>query len=172
MYTGEWGDEGKLAISASMKRLIRAGQEMTLLKTEELAENEASRHFVDKLDVEISTWPSLFDNKITCTIDLKDYRLKEEYIAGSEDVRKALEQIEGENYLSLVDYWCVDWDSREGEFNPVTFLFRDKKGLPYTLEKEMDEDSFDGRTITIKVVDIFGNSSMIVSCGKLISDKK
>lgn len=165
-------DEGKLAISASMKRLIRAGQEMTLLKTEELAEKEASRHFVDKLDVEISTWPSLFDNKITCTIDLKDYRLKEEYIVGSEDVRKALEQIEGENYLSLVDYWCVDWDSREGAFNPDTFRFRDKKGLPYTLEKEMDEDSFNGRTITIKVVDIFGNSSMIVSCGKLISDKK
>ena len=164
-------DEGRLAIAASTKRLVKAGQEMTVVKSPEIAVAEDSAKFVENLHVEITTWPSLFDNKITCTIELKDYKLKGEYVAGNEDVAKAVEQLGDDSGLSLVDYWCVDYDSKE-DFRPETLMFRDKKGLVYTLEKELEADTFTDRMIAVKAVDIFGNSSVIRYSGKLISEQK
>ena len=165
-------DEGNLAISASMKRLVKAGQQMELHRSEYVVKKEAEYSAAESINVETSIWPSLFDNKITCTTELKAYKLKEEYIVGNEDVSKAVSHITDDSYLSLVDYWCIDYNWNGGVMKPDTFIFRDKKGLNCTAERELEADSFADRTIAVKVVDIFGNSSATLYLGKLIYESK
>jgi len=165
-------DEGKLAVSASMKRLIRAGQEMKILRSEAAEEEYQKQHLVESLCVEAYTWPSLFENKTSCTIELKDYKLKEENVVKNGDVQETITRTTDENPLALVDYWCIDFDCRDMKFRPDTFFFRDKKGLCLTAEKELETDTLPDRTIMVKVVDIFGNVSTSIHYGKLISQQK
>ncbi|MBQ6899795.1 MAG: site-specific DNA-methyltransferase [Firmicutes bacterium] len=165
-------DEGKLAVSASMKRLIRAGQEMKILRSEAAEEEYQKQHLVESLCVEAYTWPSLFENKTSCTIELKDYKIKEENVVKNDDVQETITRTTDENPLALVDYWCIDFDCRDMKFRPDTFFFRDKKGLCLTAEKELETDTLPDRTIMVKVVDIFGNVSTSIHYGKLISQQK
>ena len=165
-------DEGKLAVSASMKRLIRAGQEMKILRSEAAEEEYQKQHLVESLCVEAYTWPSLFENKTSCTIELKDYKIKEENVVKNDDVQETITRTTDENPLALVDYWCIDFDCRDMKFRPDTFFFRDKKGLCLTAEKELETDTLSDRTIMVKVVDIFGNVSTSIHYGKLISQQK
>jgi len=165
-------DEGKLAVSASMKRLIRAGQEMKILRSEAAEEEYQKQHLVESLCVEAYTWPSLFENKTSCTIELKDYKIKEENVVKNDDVHETITRTTDENPLALVDYWCIDFDCRDMKFRPDTFFFRDKKGLCLTAEKELETDTLPDRTIMVKVVDIFGNVSTSIHYGKLISQQK
>ncbi|MBQ4650453.1 MAG: site-specific DNA-methyltransferase [Firmicutes bacterium] len=165
-------DEGKLAVSASMKRLIKAGQEMQILRSEDAQAEALKQPVVESFLVEASTWPSLFENKTSCTIELKEYKLKEEDVVSSDEVQETIARTTDENPLALVDYWCIDFDCHDMKFRPDTFFFRDKKGLQAVCEKELETDTLPGRTIMVKVVDIFGNVSTSVHEGKLLLTEK
>lgn len=165
-------DEGKLAVSASMKRLIRAGQEMQILRSETAQAESLRQPAVESLCVEASTWPSLFEKKTRCTIELKDYKLKEQNMPGSCEMQETIAQAADGNPLALVDYWCIDFDCRDMKFRPDTFFFRDKKGLCLAAEKELETDTLTERVIMVKVVDIFGNVSTLIHEGKLLLHQK
>ena len=153
-------DDGPLAVAAAMKRLSRQGENMQVIRREgfygQAAELEADAYYS----------PTLFNDKINFTIELKSYKLKE-----PETIVRAAE----ENPLAPIDFWSVDLDYDGKVFRPEpgASFYRDKKGLRTEMTLEIPAKGAARRRIAVRTVDILGNISyVIIDGGKIFEQSR
>lgn len=155
-------DNGMLAVAAAMKRLSRQGQNMKILCRTPADESR----IVIRADTYCT--PTLFNDKIILTVELKEYELREAEKVHQDEPHKTVAKAAQENPLALVDFWSVDtdWDGRV--FRPDASFYRDRKGLCTRAELEVEADGgrfAENRKIAVRTVDVLGNIGFDVMDG-------
>ena len=154
-------DDGPLAVAAAMKRLSKKGQSMKVIREVSGTAAVAPRDY-GRLEVSAFCTPTLFKEKISFTIELKEYYLETTH----PDVLRASEG----DCLAPVDFWSVDTDFDGVVFRPDSgaACYRDKKGLCTQMNLEIPAESAVNRKIAVRAVDILGNISYaIIDGGKI-----
>ena len=154
-------DDGPLAVAAAMKRLSKKGQSMKVIREVSGTAAVAPRDY-GRLEVSAFCTPTLFKEKISFTIELKEYYLETTH----PDVLRASEG----DCLAPVDFWSVDTDFDGVVFRPDSgaACYRDKKGLCAQMNLEIPAESAVNRKIAVRAVDILGNISYaIIDGGKI-----
>ena len=159
-------DDGPLAVAAAMKRLSRQGQSMKVIREVSGTAAVAPRDY-GRLEVSAFCTPTLFKEKISFTIELKEYYLETTH----PDVLRASEG----DCLAPVDFWSVDTDFDGVVFRPDSgaACYRDKKGLCTQMNLEIPAESAVNRKIAVRAVDILGNISYaIIDGGKIFEQDR
>ena len=154
-------DDGPLAVAAAMKRLSKKGQSMKVIREVSGTAAVAPRDY-GRLEVSAFCTPTLFKEKISFTIEIKEYYLETTH----PDVLRASEG----DCLAPVDFWSVDTDFDGVVFRPDSgaACYRDKKGLCTQMNLEIPAESAVNRKIAVRAVDILGNISYaIIDGGKI-----
>ena len=154
-------DDGPLAVAAAMKRLSKKGQSMKVIREVSGTAAVAPRDY-GRLEVSAFCTPTLFKEKISFTIELKEYYLETTH----PDVLRASEG----DCLAPVDFWSVDTDFDGVVFRPDSgaACYRDKKGLCTQMNLEIPAESAVNHKIAVRAVDILGNISYaIIDGGKI-----
>ncbi len=135
-------DNGTLAVAAAMKRLGKQGEEMKILRCDSVQP--------DELKVLAYYTPTLFNDRIKITVELKEQNIK-----------------------APVDLWGVDTDYDGEVFRSEreATAYRDKKGLCTEISIEIPCDRASKRRIAVRAVDILGNISYAVIDGGKIFEQ-
>lgn len=105
------------------------------------------------------------DGKIEVSISLERYVLMDIPVSQSTEKGKtdyaALMKLAKDNFAVLIDYWAVDWDYDGATFKSQWQAFRGNgrkaKTVITTAIETLEKKT--GRTIAVRVVDIFGNDA-------------
>ena len=158
-------DNGMLAVAAAMKRLSRQGLGMKVMTGMDSDENSAV------IVTDTYCAPTLFNDKINLTVELKEYALKNGKEICQDKSHKTVAKAAEENPLALIDFWSIDtdWDGRV--FRPDAGFYRDRKGLCTRAELEVEADGgrfAENRKIAVRIVDVLGNIGFdIIDGGKI-----
>lgn len=135
-------DNGTLAVAAAMKRLGKQGEEMKILRCDSVQP--------DDLKVLAYYTPTLFNDRIKITVELKEQNIK-----------------------APVDLWGVDTDYDGEVFRSEreATAYRDKKGLCTEISIEIPSARASKRRIAVRAVDILGNISYAVIDGGKIFEQ-
>lgn len=156
-------DIGKLATIHSHKRLMQQGAVYDLYEenSEGIAtkiESEPAAKEAGRIQAQVSLISTGLSDTKKLRIELLNYELHEDASipVGKEDlpmIRKALQ----EDPLSLVAYWSVDCHYRAPVLRPVAFFCKERNSIEAVYETIGKEFG----PVGIKVVDIFGNSTIL-----------
>ena len=143
-------DKGKLSSINTLKRMIQKGAKFQLYSTEK----ESIPY--DPLDVDIDIKTGSTDkNRIEIT--LNSYSFPDDaQIPVEEKEMSLISEILNEDWVQLVDYFAVDFDYDGNYFCPHKISTRGHRNTSVTLTGMSDSTG----TIAVKVIDIFGNSSL------------
>ncbi len=142
-------DTESLAVESTISRLLENGAAFSVY---DLNQKKTSRISV-KLDWSITDFPA--SDKLLLRVRL--ISLRERDVRKSVDERSVdkVKQIQKEDPLQLVCAWSIDPDHRSGVHRPEAVYVRKQKELPCEAELIVTR----GKTVSVKVVDIFGNTA-------------
>lgn len=140
-------DIGNLAVESTVSRLAENGASFSVY---DLDPPKASKIRV-KIDWQEQEIPA--SDKVLLKIKLISLREKNMARCADEKSREKVREIQKEDSLQLVCAWSLDLDYQGGVHRPEK-IFARKKGI---LPRETEQIVSRGKTISVKISDIFGN---------------
>ena len=150
-------DIGRLAAVNTHKRMVNAGAAFDFWESRAEAEDTREQGTVQVKAV-VESLP--LSDKKSLRVELSAYKPATlENIPVEEKYLPVIQTVLAEDSTALIDFWSVELRSQGTEVSrPQACFCRDGKGLTLTYEA-LGEDFF---PITVKAVDIFGNSGITV----------
>jgi len=142
-------DIGGIATASCLKRMSGTGSSFTLLQQESDPQD-------DQLKVEVTAEPIEFTDKKLVTVSLEGYHLDMKRVPVQGEDRDIIKKFRRKDPLQLVEYWSVDFDY-DGNLHNPQFAFPKEK---HDITKICQQVGSDISRISIRAVDVFGNSTM------------
>lgn len=147
-------DYGDCAIANAHKRMSGLGASFVLM---EQCRKEHKESLCD-VDILCKVYPMEISDKSIMSIELLSYKIKTGRLAVEDKDAQFIKKLAKKESLQLVDYWSVDFDY-DGKVHRPQMTFSRKKGGMETSCHKLG-DSFGD--VSIRVVDVFGNSTLKV----------
>lgn len=144
-------DVGGIATASSLKRMSVKKSTFTLLETEADEQSE-------ELKVSLETEPIEFTDKKLVTVTLKGYDLDLRHIPLEGKDREVIKKFRKKDPLQLLEYWSVDFQY-DGKIHNPQFSFPKEKDR---IEKVCRQIGYNINKISIRAVDVFGNSTLTI----------
>lgn len=142
-------DIGGIATASCLKRMSGAGSSFTLVQ------QQPDPHD-DRLEVEVEFEPIEFTNKKLVTVLLTGYHPDMKKIPVQGKDRDTIKKFRRKDPLQLIEYWSVDFHYDGALHNPQ-FAFPKEK---HNITKVCQQVGSDIRKVSIRAVDVFGNSTL------------
>ena len=142
-------DIGGIATASCLKRLSGAGGSFTLVQQQPDPQD-------DQLEVEVASEPIEFTDKKVITVELTGYHLDMKKIPVQGKDRDIIKKFRRKDPLQLIEYWSVDFHY-DGKLHNPQFAFPKEK---HDIAKTCQQVGSDIRKISIRAVDVFGNSTL------------
>lgn len=155
-------DIGGIATASCLKRMSVKQSAFTVLKQQPDPQQ-------DELEIGISTEPVEFTDKKLVTVELNGYHLDVKRIPVQGEDREIIKKFRRKDPLQLLEYWSVDFDY-DGVLHTPQFVFTKEN---HTIEKNCSQlidrnagkngsENAEAQCISIRAVDVFGNSTLKV----------
>ncbi len=144
-------DIGGIATASCLKRMSEKDSSFMLLQQEEDPKD-------DQIKVSVVSEEIEFTDKKLVTVTLENFNpdIKKIPLEGAD--RDVLKKFRRKDPLQLVEYWSVDFNYDGKTHNPQFAFSKDK----HNLVKTCQQVGSDIKSVSIRVVDVFGNSSLKV----------
>ena len=144
-------DIGGIATASCLKRMSEKDSRFMLLQQEEDPKD-------DQIKVSVTSEEIEFTDKKLVTVMLENFNpdIKKIPLEGTD--REILKKFRRKDPLQLVEYWSVDFNY-DGKIHNTQFAFSKDK---HDLVKICQQVGRDIKSVSIRVVDVFGNSSLKV----------
>lgn len=144
-------DSGELAIESTIARLAKDNASFTVYNLKKPAKSNVVSN------LQVTQEPIEFSNKELLTISLSS--IKERGLAKSVDEKnkQVVKDVIKDDSISMVMYWSIDYDYDGKVHRPDVIHIRHGKDLETCEQKIINER----KPISVKIVDLFGNSEMV-----------
>lgn len=152
-------DNNPLAITIARKRLY--GQHAAFACMETLQNNTLCETIVQaSLSIE-----EIALGERLCTVKLLGYKCDIDALSVTKEEKESMKKLQALDALSLVGYWCVDYDYDGKNFNTSDFILRGNAMLPATATFPVNA----GSVVAIKVYDVFGGCGTFSQIASFLS---
>ncbi len=148
-------DIGGIATASCLKRMSVKKSAFTVLE-------QAPDLQKDDLTIGIEVEPVEFTDKRLVTVNLSDYHLDVKRIPLQGDDREVIKKFRRKDPLQLLEYWSVDFNY-DGVLHTPQFVFtKENHNIEKTCQQLVTDAGSGTHRISIRAVDVFGNSALKV----------